>query len=158
MIALSPTRLAASTVIVMLGALSLPSVAAACSGGWQPQHLEDQLMCPTCHVPLNQSDSRAAQDIRNFVRQRCQAGWTEQRTRQALIDQFGTAILAAPPFQGFNAVAWLVPALLLGAGTAGAAGLAWSWSRRKHPPTSPAGQTIPRDLAARIDADLKDLD
>ena len=150
-------RLVASTVLVVLGVLLTAPVAAACSGGWQPQSLDSELMCPTCHVPLNQSDSQAAQDIRNFVAQRCRAGWSEQRTRQALIDQFGTAILAAPPFRGFNALAWLVPAGLLGIGMVVASGLAIAWSRRAgaDQPTPPT--SIPADLAARIDSDLNHL-
>ena len=144
------------TVVVVLS-LALPAVAAACRGGWQPANLDDQLMCPTCHVPLNQSDSRAAQDIRHFVAARCRAGWSEQRTKQALIDQFGPAILAAPPFQGFDMLAWLVPAAVLVVGAGSAAAVAWTWTRRRplRPDLSAHSPPLDPDMVRRIDSDLR---
>lgn len=151
-------RLIPTTLLALLALLVGAPAAMACNG-WQPQSLDDQLMCPTCHVPLNQSDSQAAQDIRNFVQQRCDAGWSQQRTKQSLIDQFGLAILAAPPFQGFDALAWLVPALLLAGGATTAAGLAWTWTRRtRTTQPTPHPAALPADLEARIDAELKQLD
>jgi cytochrome c-type biogenesis protein CcmH/NrfF len=116
-------------------------------------------MCPTCHVPLDQSDSAEAQDIRMFIQQRHDAGWSEQRTRQALVDRFGTRILAAPPFQGFDMLAWLIPGvILLGGGTA-AVGLAWTWARRRNPTAVAAEPPAPEPaLVARIQADLEQLE
>lgn len=153
-----PRRILPALIVALILLAAAPAVAEACMGGWRPQSLDDQLMCPTCHVPLNQSDSQAAQDIRNFVQQHCNAGWSEQRTKQALIDQFGTQILAAPPFRGFDALAWLVPAglLLTGAGVAG--GLAWGWTRRTRRGLTPPPAKIDAELASRIDADLSRFD
>ena len=152
-----PLRFALAVAAV---ALSLaPAALAASHQPWSPQDLENQLMCPTCHVPLNQSDSQAAQDIRDFVQQRHDAGWSEQRTKQALIDRFGPQILAAPPFRGFDALAWLVPALLLGLGIMIATGLAWTWSHSRTTPTADDDlPTLDPALVARIDADLDHLD
>ena len=154
-------RYAAAIAVVAAGLALFPGTSAATASNrdWAPQDLESQLMCPTCHVPLEQSDSQAAQDIRNYIQQRHDAGWSEQRTKQALINRFGTAILAAPPFKGFDALAWLVPGLILGVGAAGALGVAWSWSHRGR--VAPvAKQFAPPDpeLLARIDADLERLD
>jgi len=141
-------------------ALFLCTSAAPASGrDWAPQDLESQLMCPTCHVPLEQSDSQAAQDIRNYIQQRHNAGWSEQRTKQALISRFGTPILAAPPFKGFDALAWLVPGLILGVGAASALGVAWSWSHRGRVAPVPKQFAAPDpELLARIEADLERLD
>ena len=153
-----PRRMVPALTVALILLAAAPAVAEACIGGWRPQSLDDQLMCPTCHVPLNQSESQAAQDIRNFVEQRCNAGWSEQRTKQALIDQFGTQILAAPPFRGFDALAWIIPAGLLTIGAAVAGGLAWAWTRRSRSESAQPAATIDNDLASRIDADLSRFD
>ena len=156
-------RLRYAVLIAVLAAglaLFLGTSAATASGrDWAPQDLESQLMCPTCHVPLEQSDSQAAQDIRNYIQQRHNAGWSEQRTKQALIDRFGIAILAAPPFKGFDSLAWLVPGLILAMGAATALGVAWSWSHRARVPPVAEGFAAPDPkLLARIEADLERLD
>ncbi len=156
------TRFALAVRIVLIAAgvfILVNPAAEAANHGWSPQDLESQLMCPTCHVPLDQSDSQAAQDIRSFVQQRHDAGWSEQRTKQALIDRFGTRILAAPPFQGFDMLAWLVPSLLLLGGAGIVLGLAWQWSHRRGA-TAIGGEPSAPDpaLAARIDADMERLD
>ena len=154
-------RWATSVALVGIGLVVVAGTpaAAASNRGWAPRDLESQLMCPTCHVPLDQSDSQAAQDIRNFIQQRYNAGWSEQRTKRALVDQFGTRILAAPPFNGFDAVAWLVPALILLFGAAIAGGLAWTWTRRRRTPV--VAEELPEldpTLLARIEADLDHFD
>jgi hypothetical protein len=47
-------RVSVLLVVVFVGLVTAPSIAAACrNGGWQPPELESQLMCPTCHVPLD---------------------------------------------------------------------------------------------------------
>jgi cytochrome c-type biogenesis protein CcmH/NrfF len=154
-------RYAALIAVLAAGLAPFPgmSAATASSRDWAPQDLESQLMCPTCHVPLEQSDSQAAQDIRNYIQQRHDAGWSEQRTKRALINRFGTPILAAPPFKGFDALAWLVPGLILGVGAASALGVAWSW-RHRGCVAPVAKQFAPADpeLLARIEADLERLD
>ena len=155
------TRVAVKIALVAL-ALVLPTssvTASAASRAWSTADLESQLMCPTCHVPLDQSDSAEAQDIRTFVQQRHDAGWSEQRTRQALIDRFGTRILAAPPFQGFDMLAWLIPGVILLGGGASALGLAWTWARRRNPTSVGEGPSAPEPaLLARIQADIEQLE
>ena len=152
------TRMAVKIAFVVASLVLLTSAvsASAANRAWLPADLESQLMCPTCHVPLDQSDSAEAQDIRMFIQQRHDAGWSEQRTRQALVDRFGTRILAAPPFQGFDMLAWLIPGvILLGGGTA-AVGLAWTWARRPSPTSIAAEPPAPEPaLLARIQSDLE---
>jgi cytochrome c-type biogenesis protein CcmH/NrfF len=157
------TALRRVTTIALVGVglalLAGTPAATASNRDWTPQDLESQLMCPTCHVPLDQSDSQAARDIRNFIQQRHEAGWSERRTKQALVNRFGTAILAAPPFSGFDALAWLIPALILAVGAAIAVGLAWTWTHRRRTPTVAEQSTaVDPALLARIEADLDHLD
>jgi cytochrome c-type biogenesis protein CcmH len=145
-------------------ALLSPAVASACAGGWQVQDLQSQLMCPTCHVPLDQSQSTEANRIRAFIDGRCKAGWSEQRVKSTLVAQFGEAILAAPPVSGFGALAWVVPGAVLLVGMTICAVLAFSWTKRRGRPVAPgeARATSATDLdpavERQIDAELDDFD
>jgi cytochrome c-type biogenesis protein CcmH len=147
-------RLAACLVGVLTLALAAPGAALACNG-WTEADMQSQLMCITCRVPIDQSESAFAQHVRDFVHQKCQAGWTSSQVKDTLVARFGEEILAAPPKHGFSLLAWLVPGavLLTGMGIAGALALRWSRSRR-GPPRSPPGGDIDAALAARIDAEL----
>jgi cytochrome c-type biogenesis protein CcmH len=138
---------------VVLG-LAAPSAALACNG-WSEEDMQTQLMCVTCRVPIDQSESRFAEHVRSFLHQKCVAGWTGSQVKDTLVRQFGEEILAAPPKHGFSLLAWLVPGAVLLAGIGIAATLALRWSRsRPGPPRSPPGGDLDAALAARIDADM----
>lgn len=147
-------RLAACLAAAVVLGLAAPSAALACNG-WSEEDMQSQLMCITCRVPIDQSESAFAQHVRSFLHQKCVAGWTGSRVRDTLVDRFGEEILAAPPKHGFSLLAWLVPGAVLLAGIGIAATLALRWSRsRPGPPRSPPGGDPDAALAARIDADL----
>jgi len=147
-------RLAACLVAVLALGLAAPGAALACNG-WTEADMQSQLMCITCRVPIDQSESAFAQHVRDFVHQKCQAGWTSSQVKDTLVARFGEEILAAPPKHGFSLLAWLVPGAVLLTGIGIAAALALRWSRsRQGPPRSPPGGDIDATLAARIDADL----
>jgi cytochrome c-type biogenesis protein CcmH len=149
-------RLAACLSAACALLLAAPGVALACNG-WSEQDMQTQLMCITCHVPIDQSDSRFAQHVRDFLHQKCRAGWTSSRVKDTLVREFGEEILAAPPRHGFTLLAWLVPGAALLTGIGVAVELARRWSRsRRGPPGPPArGEgDLDADMDARIDADL----
>jgi cytochrome c-type biogenesis protein CcmH/NrfF len=147
------TRRAPLVLAVLALALILPAAASACAGGWTTTGIQQDLMCPTCNQRLDQSHSAIADRIRAYLDQSCRAGRTEAQVKDALVAQFGQEVLAAPPARGFGLLAWVVPAAVLAAGAALAAGLALAWSRRR----GAAGATAPLtpDLEARIDDDLR---
>jgi len=67
---------------------------------------------------------------------------------QAMIQQYGTAVLAAPPAQGFNLAAWITPFAATAGGLALIAVLLRRWSRRWA--AAPATEaTLPEDPAWR---------
>lgn len=147
-------RLAACLLAAFTLGLAAPGAALACNG-WTEADMQTQLMCITCRVPIDQSESTFATHVRTFLHQKCQAGWTSSQVKDFLVRRFGEEILAAPPKHGFSLLAWLVPAAVLLAGIGVAAALALRWSRsRQGPPRSPPGDDIDATLAARIDADL----
>lgn len=119
---------------VAVAALVLAGPAAACT---QPRtsltYLEGQIMCPTCHTTLDQSDSAAAHQIEGFIRQKIALCWSAQQIEAALVRNFGPQILAAPPHKGFDLLAWWLPiAGVLGGAALLAVGV-WRWSRKREP-------------------------
>jgi cytochrome c-type biogenesis protein CcmH/NrfF len=136
---------------VAFAALALAGPAAACT---HPRtslaYLEGQIMCPTCHTTLDQSDAQAAQRIEAHIRERIAQCWTADRIKAELVQNFGAGILAAPPHKGFDLLAWWLP---LG-GIIAAAGLlavgVWRWSR--------AREEVPSAAAALDDETEQRLD
>jgi len=117
-------------LLVVVAALVLAGPAAACA---RPRtslsFLEGQVMCPTCHTTLDQSDSQAAQQIKVYIAQKIAACWTAQEIETALVRNYGQGILAEPSHKGFDLLAWWLPiAGVLGGGLVLAFGV-WRWSR-----------------------------
>jgi len=71
--------------------------------------LEGEIMCPTCHTTLDQSNSLEAQRIEAFISHRINAGDTKSEIKDKLVAQFGEAILAAPPRRGWDLLVWWLP-------------------------------------------------
>jgi cytochrome c-type biogenesis protein CcmH/NrfF len=144
-------------VAVLVAALVLAgSAAAACA---HPKtsltSLEGQVMCPTCHTTLDQSDSAAAQRIEHFIQLRIDQCATAGQIKSELVQNFGAGILAAPPHKGFDLLAWWLPlgGIILGA-IAVAFGV-WRWSRARAPdddtPLDAETERQLDDLLARLD-------
>jgi len=143
-------------VAVAAAALVLAGPAAACT---HPRTsltaLEGQIMCPTCHTTLDQSESAAALRIEHFIQQRIDQCATASQIKDELVANFGAGILAAPPRKGFDLLAWWLPiagvvvgAVLVGFGV-------WRWTRTRVPDDDPEPdpETEQRldELLARLD-------
>ncbi|MFL5917093.1 MAG: cytochrome c-type biogenesis protein CcmH [Gaiellaceae bacterium] len=115
--------------------------------------LEGEVMCPVCGTTLDQSNSPAAEQIKRVIAQRIAAGDTKSDIKNRLVDEYGEAILAAPPRHGLGLLAWLLP--LVGITVAAiAVGIgAWRWSHAREP-ASPAAQLDPA-LERRVDDELQ---
>jgi cytochrome c-type biogenesis protein CcmH len=144
-------------VAVLVAALVLAgSASAAC------QHpktslasLEGQVMCPTCHTTLDQSNSDAARRIDHYIQMRIDQCASADQIKSDLVRNFGTGILAAPSHKGFDLLAWWLPlggimlaALLIAFGV-------WRWSRAR-PPDHEA--PLDADTEQRLDELLARLD
>jgi cytochrome c-type biogenesis protein CcmH len=134
---------------VLVAALVLAAPAAACT---HPRtslsYLEGQIMCPTCHTTLDQSDAPAAQRIKHFIAQRIDQCATAGEIKSELVANFGSAILAAPPHKGLDLLAWWLPiAGLLGGALVLAFGV-WRWSRSRVPEPEPP---LDPETDARVD-------
>jgi cytochrome c-type biogenesis protein CcmH/NrfF len=126
--------------------------------------LEKELICPTCQTTLELSNSPVAERMRVFIRERIAAGDTKSEIKDALVAQFGEAVLAAPPKSGFNLLAWVLP---LAGGAIAAAAIAVAlrrWSRlRPEGEAAPAASANGRppldpELERRLDDELARFD
>jgi cytochrome c-type biogenesis protein CcmH/NrfF len=140
---------------VLLAALvfAAPAAAACAHPRTSLGYLEGQVMCPTCHTTLDQSDSPAAQRIEAFISRKIDACWTTNQIESALVANYGRQILAAPSHKGFDLLAWWLPiAGVLGGGLVLAFGV-WRWSRRREPeePGEPADSGLDEETERRLD-------
>ncbi len=121
--------------------LALPGVGLANEDRPTRNELESELICPTCKSTLDQSNAPVADRMREVIDERIKAGDSKSEIKDGFVDQFGPAVLAAPPKRGFDLVAWLLPLVGLGAGIIAVSALAWRWSRspreRDHPEPEP---------------------
>jgi cytochrome c-type biogenesis protein CcmH len=154
-------RRALATVVLV--ALAAAGAAAASEEHPTLPELERELICPTCHESLALSNSPIADRMRAFIRARIAAGDTKSEIKDQLVDQFGESVLAAPPKEGFNLLAWLLPLVGLGAGAVVLAVLARRWSRARggEAPVDPSGNgrgALDPDLERRVDEELARFD
>jgi len=149
----------ARVLAVATAALAIAGPAAACV---HPKtslaYLEGQIMCPTCHTTLDQSDAPAAQQIKAEIAKRIAQCWSSQQIESELVGNFGQGILAAPPHKGFDLLAWWLPigGVVLGA-LALAAGV-WRWSRTREPDPPSNSLSLDEETERKLDELLARLD
>ena len=149
-------RLAAVAVAAL--ALAGPAAAACAHPRTSLTYLEGQIMCPTCHTTLDQSDSAVALRIEAQIRKRIAQCWTAGQIKAELVGNFGPAVLAAPPHKGFDLIVWWLP---IGGIALGAVLLAigvWRWSRKRDDDVEPRDPGLDADTERRLDDLLARLD
>lgn len=77
-----------------------------------------QLYCPVCeNTPLDVCPTEACRQWRELIRQQLNDGWTEDQIKQYFVENYGARVLAEPPRQGLNWLVYLLPPLIILAGT-----------------------------------------
>lgn len=98
------------------------------------RNLSKELRCMVCqNQSIDDSEAPLARDIRILIRSRIASGETNDAVRAYLVSRYGDFILLKPPFKPETMLLWLSPALVLGAGLAGAI-----FARRRAPRSTPA--------------------
>lgn len=143
-------RRVAAVLLVML--VALPATAL----GLTVNDVAREVRCPTCNTPLEVSNAPVAQDMKAYIAERIDAGWSKQRIIDGLVDEFGEGVLATPPKSGFDLVAWIVPALAVALGLAAIPVIARAWSRPAREPEAPDVEPTPEE-SARIEEELRRL-
>ncbi len=92
--------------------------------------METQLVCPACHLPLDESSSPVAQQMKAYIRKRIAEGATATQIKDELVAQLGTAVLGVPGTHGFDLLAWLMPMAGIGVGAVLIGFGAWTWTQR----------------------------
>jgi cytochrome c-type biogenesis protein CcmH/NrfF len=148
-----------AALLALSALLAAPAFAAAAPRASLPD-IEDEVMCPTCGVALNQSFSPQAERERNFIRAQIAAGRTKDQIKHDLVGEFGPRVLATPQTSdsSFNWAAYLIP---IGAIAAALVAIVLALRRWRTRPPGQDAEVVPElssTDAARLEQDLSRYD
>jgi len=144
-------------LVLAVGVMLVAGAGAAWADSPNAADLESEIVCPVCETTLDQSNAPVAERMKAYIRARIAAGDSAQEIKDALVAEFGPAVLARPPKGGFGLLAWLLPLAALLVGAVGVGVLLRSWSGRR---VSSGGDEEPLDpaLERRVDEELARFD
>jgi cytochrome c-type biogenesis protein CcmH len=144
----------------LLAALALLGALAAPAGAAPPEvninEIEGEVMCPVCGTLLELAESPQAQREKVFIARLIDEGKSKDEIKDALVAQYGNAVLALPQGDGFDLSAYLVPIVAFAIAVLALGFGVYRWRRSGGPP---GGRTSdPPGLSdaerQRLDADL----
>jgi cytochrome c-type biogenesis protein CcmH len=142
--AITLTKLTAITLTVLLATtLAAPASALAATPKTSLTDVEPDVMCVSCREPLAVAQSPQAYAERAFIRTLAAQGYGKRQIEQALVAQYGPAVLAKPPAHGFNLTVYVLPPAIVLLGIATLALTLPRWRRRtaaqrsSHLPSTP---------------------
>jgi cytochrome c-type biogenesis protein CcmH len=146
------------TLVLALAALVLAGPAVASEARPTQHELESELICPTCHTTLDQSNAPVAQQMKAVIAARIAAGDTKTEIERRLVADYGRGVLAKPDTKGFDLLAWVLPiaGLLVGAVVVGVA--AWRWSGRRGVADDVDAEPLEPELEQLVDEELRRLE
>jgi cytochrome c-type biogenesis protein CcmH len=162
-----PNFLRGNTVLILVAVLFL--LLSACvseddlSAEQRAYSLDKQLMCPVCDgQTLDQSHAQLATDMKQVIREKIDAGETNQQIRDYFVDRYGEVVLAAPEASGFNLLVWVMPVVIT---TFGVLTVFWVIKNMKRKTAAatiatPTPILVDRQLEsylAKVDADINRL-
>lgn len=143
-----------SALVTLLAALLLVVAAPATAQEASLPDIEDEVMCVECGTVLSVSNSPVAMQERQFIRDQIAQGKSKDEIKDALVDEYGEAVLADPGTEGFNATLWVVPILVTLLALAGIVFAVRKW-RGRTPTTEPElPPPLSAEDASRLDAEL----
>ena|ERR1700754_1444617 len=151
-------------VAMTLLAAALLATAAAPAGAAAPQasqaEIEGEVMCPVCGTLLELAEAPQALREKAFIKRLIAEGQTKAEIKQALVAEYGDAVLALPEGKGFRLSAYVVPivAFLVALAALVVGVLRWRRAGGRRPPDAPAGKGPSREQSDRLDADLARYD
>jgi cytochrome c-type biogenesis protein CcmH/NrfF len=147
---------------ILLAAVALIAAAPAAASEKHPTQaeLETILVCPSCHVPLDESNSPVAQEMKSFIRTRIAQGATRTEIIDELVgppNNLGIAVLGVPRTHGFDLIAWVLPFAGIALGAVVIGGGAWRWSHTRADPGG-ASPVLDAEQERRVDEELARFD
>ena len=150
-------RLAAAGALVLLAVAALAASAATAPAKVNITEIEGEVMCPVCGTLLELAESPQAEREKAFVARLIAAGRTKAEIKDALVAQYGPAVLALPQGKGFDLSAYAVPVIAFVLAAIALALGVRRWRRGggdgAQPPGAPRGED-----AERLDADIARYD
>jgi cytochrome c-type biogenesis protein CcmH len=146
-----------AALLTLVALLALPSFALARAS---LPDIEDEVMCPTCGVALNQSFSPQAERERDFIRAQIAQGHSKEQIKRQLVSEFGPRVLATPQTDDseFNLTAYLVPIAAILAALLALVLWLRRWRAEPAGGTSPPASELSPEDAARLERDLSKYD
>lgn len=118
--------------------------------------LSAELRCMVCqNESIDESHADLARDLRLLVRERLQAGDSDEQIRTFLVQRYGDFILLKPPFKIETLLLWTAPFLVL---VVGATAILFASRRRFAAPISTLSQGERVKLQALLGAEPEKSD
>jgi cytochrome c-type biogenesis protein CcmH len=158
------------TLLVLLAFVLLalgPNLAAAATARASLTDIENDVMCVSCRESLAVAQSPQSYAERNYIRTLIAQGKTKAQIEQALVGQYGPAVLGKPPASGFNLTVYVLPPAVVVLGIVVLAVALPKWRRRTRAATAKANARPDLDAsppapssreAERLDQELARFD
>jgi cytochrome c-type biogenesis protein CcmH len=158
----TPALLTALVLAVLTLSGLGPAVATAATPQASLTDIENDVMCVSCKEPLAVAQSPQSYAERNYIRTLIAQGKTKQQIEQALVGQYGPAVLGKPPANGFNLTVYVLPPAILVLGIVTLAIALPRWRRRTRlaaaNPAAAGGPALQPAEARRLDEELAHFD
>jgi cytochrome c-type biogenesis protein CcmH len=148
-------------IVMALAALALPTTAGAASAlRSELNEIESEVMCPVCGTLLELAESPQATREKAFIEKLVKQGQGKDEIKDALVAQYGDAVLAEPKGSGFSLSAYVVPIVAFVVAVILLAFAVWRWRRAAGPreERDPEVEGPSDEDRERLDADLARYD
>jgi cytochrome c-type biogenesis protein CcmH len=148
-------------VLAALTALVLPTAASAASAlRTELNEIEAEVMCPVCGTLLELAESPQATREKAFIEKLVKQGQSKDEIKDALVEQYGDAVLAEPKGSGFSLSAYVVPIVAFVVAVVLLALAVWRWRRAagKRDDRHPEVEGPSDEDRRRLDDDLARYD
>ncbi len=152
------TALLAVVVTALFTAGPVLASAGAASGDYDS--IVSQFMCVSCHEPLELVSSPQAVSEKQYLQGLLAKGLDMAEIKTAMVDQYGSEVLARPAASGFNLTVYILPPAIFLGGLALLAYTLPKWrARARRAAATPMAGTAPvaDDDARRLDDELSDF-
>ena len=122
----------ALAVALILMTVAAPALGAATKARASLTQIENDVMCVACHESLTVAQSPESFSERAYIRTLIAQGETKSQILRNLVTQYGPAVLALPPAQGFSLLVYVIPPVLLALGIATLVMTIPKWRRRSR--------------------------
>lgn len=167
---MNPKQILILAVVVVLLTLVRVQVVFAQEGAAAPaagaatandvNEVAKELWCPLCsNIRLDACELRACEQMKDVIADKLSAGESTQNIKDYFVQQYGPQVLGAPPLEGFNWLAWILPVVVF------VGGGVFLWSRTRHMVRQPKPAAVasapvePGDrYAQELEKELKQYD